>query len=321
MTYKSIIISSGHGKYVRGACGILDEVDEARLVVEKLADELRERGVDVKTYHDDVSKTQNENLTRIVDFHNKHIRQLDISVHFNAYEQVSKPMGTEVLYVSQSTLAGQLSAAIAGCGFINRGPKKRTDLYFLNETDGPAVLLEVCFVDSEADAAVYEEQFDEICEAIADVLADDDEHERPEPPEPDATFHVVGTCSYFGGPDDVTGMTDDEGLAFIYEVQDAPHLFLPEGTPGTEGMGLARRLNPYVPYVACRWDYDETSKEFLLEHMALVKSTKNGTFIKAFPADWGPNENTGRVADLSPGLMDYLGIETDDEVEVIFPYD
>jgi N-acetylmuramoyl-L-alanine amidase len=320
MTYKSVVISSGHGKYVRGAAGILDEVDEARRVVNMVADILSEKDVDVVTYHDDVSKTQSENLERITDFHNSKQRELDISVHFNAYEQVSKPMGTEVLYLTQSALAGEVSAAIASCGLINRGAKKRTDLYFLNNTDGPAILIEVCFVDSEADAEIYQEQFDEICDAIADVLAADDAFERPEPPEPDAAFHAIGTCSYFGGPDD-TGVTDDEGLAFIYEVQDAPHLFLPEGTPGTENMGLARRLNPYVPYVACRWDYDETSKEFLLEHMALVKSLKNGTAIKAFPADWGPNKNTGRVADLSPGLMDYLGIETDDEVEVIFPYD
>ena len=88
----SIVISSGHGKYVRGASGILDEVDEARLVVEKLAGMLRERGVDVVTYHDDVSTTQNENLQRITDFHNSKQRDLDISVHFNAYEQVEKPM-------------------------------------------------------------------------------------------------------------------------------------------------------------------------------------------------------------------------------------
>lgn len=321
MTYQNVVISSGHGKYVRGACGILDEVDEARLVVEKLAGMLRERDVEVVTYHDDVSTEQSENLQRITDFHNSKQRDLDISVHFNAYEQVEKPMGTEVLYVTQSALANDLAAAIAACGLINRGGKKRTDLYFLNNTDKPAVLLEICFVDSETDAAVYEEQFDEICEAIADVIAEDDEHERPEPPAPDAAFYAIGKCSYFGGPDDTTGMTDTEGLAFIYEVQDAPQLFLPEGTPGTEGTGLARRLNPYVPYVACRWDYDETSKEFLLEHMALVRSTKNGIAIKAFPADWGPNEKTGRVADLSPGLMDYLGVETDDEVEVIFPCD
>ena len=40
-----IVISSGHGKYVRGASGYLDEVDEARRVVEKVADDLRAKGV------------------------------------------------------------------------------------------------------------------------------------------------------------------------------------------------------------------------------------------------------------------------------------
>jgi hypothetical protein len=35
MSYDSIVISSGHGKYVRGASGLLDEVDEARRVVER----------------------------------------------------------------------------------------------------------------------------------------------------------------------------------------------------------------------------------------------------------------------------------------------
>ena len=43
MSYNRIVISSGHGKYVRGASGIIDEVDEARRVVEHLADELRAR--------------------------------------------------------------------------------------------------------------------------------------------------------------------------------------------------------------------------------------------------------------------------------------
>ena len=27
MPYKSIVISSGHGKYIRGASGVLDELD------------------------------------------------------------------------------------------------------------------------------------------------------------------------------------------------------------------------------------------------------------------------------------------------------
>ena len=133
---------------MRGASGILDEVDEARRVVERVAEELRDRGVDVKTFHDDTSHSQNENLKTIVNYHNAQTRELDVSVHFNAFEQIDKPMGTEVLYVTQSALAGQLSAAIASCGFINRGAKKRTDLYFLNNTEMPSVLLEICFVDS-----------------------------------------------------------------------------------------------------------------------------------------------------------------------------
>jgi hypothetical protein len=54
----------------------------------------------------------------------------------------------------------------------------------------------------------------------------------------------------------------------------------------------------------------------LLEKVALVYAPETGVALKAFPADWGPNESTGRVADLSPCLMDDLGIKTDGEVEV-----
>jgi N-acetylmuramoyl-L-alanine amidase len=131
-------------------------------------------------------------------------------------------------------------------------------------------------------------------------------------------MHLTGKCSWFGGPQD-TGVAPDEGLAFIYEVDDAPHLFLPTQPPGTTG--LARRLDPKIFYIACRWDYDEFPKPSLLENLALVRAPSTGKSIIAFPADWGPNENTGRVCDLSPGLMEALGITTDDEVEVTYPFD
>ena len=117
MPYNRICISSGHGKYVRGASGIIDEVDEARRVVDLVAKMLNSRDVNATRYHDDISKTQNENLNRIVDFHNSQSRDLDVSVHFNAYEQVSKPMGTEVLYLTQSLLAGQISSRYCECWF------------------------------------------------------------------------------------------------------------------------------------------------------------------------------------------------------------
>lgn len=169
--YGSIVVSSGHGLYVRGAEGVLDEVDEARNVVIRVAEELSKRKCQVKTFHDNSSHDQQTNLETIVNYHNAQVRDLDVSVHFNAYEHTDKPMGTECLYVTQSTLANQMANAIAACGFVNRGGKKRTDLYFLNQTQMPSILIEVCFVDSTADADVYKKQFGKICSAIATVLS------------------------------------------------------------------------------------------------------------------------------------------------------
>jgi N-acetylmuramoyl-L-alanine amidase len=314
-----IAISAGHGLLVRGASSdMLDEVDEARRITTRLGQELADRGVDVRTYWDDVSTSQSENLRRITDWHNSEYTDLNVSVHLNAYEQVSKPMGCEVLYVTQKNLAAKVSAAIADSGLIDRGAKYRDDLYVLNETVAPAILLEVLFLDSEADVEIYKTHFDLICESIANVLGGEESDIAPEPVPPASLFTAVGKCSYFGGPDDM-GVDEDEGLAFIYEIEQAPHLFLPE-TDETEGLGLARRLNPFVHYLACRWDYNVTPKETLLQHMALVTAVKTGVALTAFPADWGPHEDTDRVADLSPGLMKDLGIETDDDVAVIYPY-
>lgn len=312
-----IVISSGHGLHVRGASGIIDEVDEARRVVGALASELRSRGVEVVTYNDDVSTTQNENLNRIVDFHNAQMRDLDVSIHFNAYEQVEGPMGTECLYLTQSALAAEVAAAIASCGFVNRGPKKRTDLFFLNETEMPSILIEVCFVDSEADTKLYKREFDDIIESLAE-LVEGSPVPLPPPDTEEGLFYAKGPCSFFGGPND-DGVDDDEGLAFFEDIEEAPHLFL--AVPPPDASGLARRLNPYVPYIACRWDYDKTPKTMLMGmDVARVTATRTGRSMLAFPADWGPHEDTGRVADLSPSLLLSLGIETDDEVEVVYPW-
>jgi N-acetylmuramoyl-L-alanine amidase len=191
MPYDSIAISSGHSKYVRGAsCPPpgLDEVDEARKVVERLANELESRGVDVEFFHDDESKTQDENLKRITDWHNNQSRDLDISVHFNAHSGGSdKPYGCEVLYITQGKLAADLSEAIASAsGLINRGAKENSNLYFLNNTEMPAVLLEICFVDSYADADIYRKHFEAICAEMADLLGgtEIDEEEVIELPPP-----------------------------------------------------------------------------------------------------------------------------------------
>ena len=128
-------------------------------------------------------------------------------------------------------------------------------------------------------------------------------------------FQAAGKVSWFGGPQD-KGVSPSEGLAFIYTYDTAPYLFLPKQPPNTTG--LARRLDPDVFYVACRWDYAKTPKTMLAtSEQALVQAGEK-KFL-AWPSDWGPHEDTGRVADISPGLMAALGIETDDVVEVTYP--
>jgi N-acetylmuramoyl-L-alanine amidase len=170
-----IVISSGHGKYIRGASGYpvppqLDEVDEARKVVEAVADFWRQSGVEVVTFHDNTSHDQNTNLHTIVNFHNNQTRDLDVSVHFNAYD--GSAHGTEVLYVTQSSLATKVCNAICAAGpFTNRGGKYRGDLYFLNNTEEPAILLEVCFCDNTGDSNTYRAKFNTICEAIAESIS------------------------------------------------------------------------------------------------------------------------------------------------------
>ena len=324
---RRIAISSGHGKYIRGASGApvppqIDEVNEARRVVDRVAEMLG-----CVKFHDDTSHDQSTNLSTIVAWHNRQTRDLDVSVHFNAYDHSAH--GTEVLYVSNAGLeiATPTCNAICDAGnFTNRGAKKRTDLAFLNGTNEPAILIETCFCDNTNDSNKYRVNFEAICRAIAEEISGQEFSEQPpieQPPEPEvppeALLYVSGKCSWFGGPED-TGVSPSEGLAFLYEVDDAPQLFLPYQPSGTTG--LARRLNPHVHFVACRWDYGVTSKYMLANsnQMALVKNPKTGFALTAFPADWGPNESTGRVADLSKGLLDDLDLTTDDVVEVTYPY-
>jgi N-acetylmuramoyl-L-alanine amidase len=323
----AIVISSGHGKYIRGASGYLDEVDEARRVVPQVAEYLRQMGCTVHEFHDDVSTTQNENLQRIVAFHDSKQRDLDVSVHFNAYQTTQKPMGCEVLYVTQKDLAAKMSAEMAAeADWPNRGAKKRTDLYFLNNTDEPAVLIEVCFVDSKSDEEQYRQHFDGVCRAIAESITgltiEGQPPEQPpeHPPDIYPTLELQGKVSWFGGPED-DGVSPSEGLAFIYNYEEAPYLFLPYQPEGTSG--LARRLDPSVFYLATRWDYSKYPKEMLAsgKYKARVTNPDTGKSHLAFPADWGPNEATDRVCDVSQGLLDALGLDTDDEVDVMFPAD
>ena len=113
-------------------------------------------------------------------------------------------------------------------------------------------------------------------------------------------------------------MSPSEGLA-LFEPADLndprySYLFLSAPPPGTSGLG--RRLDPTKYYLACRWDYSQTPRALLRDSVATVLNPQNGRSVSARPVDWGPNPDTNRVADLSPGAAGALGLNTDDFVTV-----
>ena len=170
MGYNQVNISSGHSINCQGAADIINEVTEARKVVDRVYEIVKASGKQCYKYHD-TSSSSTQNLVNIVNWHNGFKDGVDVSIHFNAYTHVDKPMGVEVCYYSNSSLATAVSKEIATAGgFIDRGAKQRTGLYFLKHTNKPAILIEVCFVDSVADVNLYRANFERICQAIAKSL-------------------------------------------------------------------------------------------------------------------------------------------------------
>ena len=170
MGYNQVNISSGHSINCQGAKDIINEVTEARKVVDRVYEIIKASGKQCYKYHD-TSSSSTQNLVNIVNWHNGFKDGVDVSIHFNAYTHINKPMGTEVCYYSNSSLAAAVSKEIATAGgFIDRGAKQRTGLYFLKHTNKPAILIEVCFVDSVADVNLYRANFERICQAIAKSL-------------------------------------------------------------------------------------------------------------------------------------------------------
>lgn len=169
---KKFVISSGHGKIVGGAVGFINERAEAVKVVDRvyaiLTNSYNGRGY---RYHESTAQNQSQNLANIVNYHNSKDRELDVSVHFNSAS--ASATGTECLYYDAKSLSTKMSAAMAKALDVrDRGPKERTELYFLRNTTKPAILLEVCFVSNKDDVAKYKANFERLCQAIAKVIAD-----------------------------------------------------------------------------------------------------------------------------------------------------
>lgn len=173
------ILSSGHGLKVSGASCFIDEVKEARKVVDRtkaIADIIKAKEVSI--FHENTATNKTTNVNNIIAHHNKQTRALDCSIHFNSAtfngaSKVDYGVGIEVLYATNSgkphaqALADKLAKAT---GLKNRGAKLRTNLAFLNKTNKPAILIEVCFVNSKEDVDLYNKNFEGLCIALAEYL-------------------------------------------------------------------------------------------------------------------------------------------------------
>ena len=169
-----ITLSAGHYGKCTGAIDLIDEGAEVIFVVEQLAKRLEHKQIQTNVIIDRVSKSKQHNLAYLVKQHNQTTRKLDVSIHFNSSkEKTAAGIGTEVLYVNPAlhSFAGKMSRAISAAGgFKNRGAKKRTDLAILNKTTAPAILIEICFVNSKEDYLLYCNYQFEIFDAIVLVL-------------------------------------------------------------------------------------------------------------------------------------------------------
>ena len=97
-----------------------------------------------------------------------------VSIHRNSSPYPNQYSGVETLvynrYGEAARLAYNINEQLELVGFINLGVNERPNLVVLNSTNMPAVLVEVGFINTDADNALFDERFYDIAQAIADGI-------------------------------------------------------------------------------------------------------------------------------------------------------
>ena len=175
-----VAIAGGHSANARGASGFIDEYDCDRAFVAQLVPAFESQGWYVTDCSNDADSVNGE-LAEECHIANASGADLFIAVHFNA----GGGTGTEVWHYPGSSAehyAESVSAELASAlGLRNRGAKATTGLYVLNRTTMPAILIEVCFVDTEQDAdAWHATSWDALCGAVVRGLGGDYDNDDKE---------------------------------------------------------------------------------------------------------------------------------------------
>ncbi|HBF5535261.1 N-acetylmuramoyl-L-alanine amidase [Clostridioides difficile] len=152
-----------------GATGYIDEGKENRILTDLIAKWLKQGGATVYTGKVDKS---NNYLAEQCQIANRQNVDVAIQIHFNADHTTLNKMGTETIYKTNNgkVYADRVNTKLATV-FKNRGAKSDVrGLYWLSHTKAPAILIEVCFVDSKADTDYYIRHKDIVAKLIAEGI-------------------------------------------------------------------------------------------------------------------------------------------------------
>lgn len=165
-------INCGHTLSKQPGCGAVGKIDESvetRNVGRALIGLFKSGGHTVVDCTNDYAKSTSENLEKIVNMANAQTLDLFVSIHFNS----GGGRGTEVYTYGGQKLKEAVGVCekIAALGFNNRGVKDGSGLYVVRRTSAKAMLIEVCFVDTD-DADKYKSiGYEKIAAAIYEAIA------------------------------------------------------------------------------------------------------------------------------------------------------
>lgn len=191
-----ICVVAGHTSTGKGtgAVGYINESTENRVVAKKVVEYLKQAGHEA--VYGEINKSDNY-LAEQVAIANKSKYDLVVQIHFNA----GGGTGTETLYKTTNgkKYAERVTKSL-GKMYKQRGAKQRNDLYWLNKTNAPAILVETCFVDSKVDTDKYLSNKAYTARLIAEGIIGQEIVEKPVSPNistsSDTLYRVViGTCT------------------------------------------------------------------------------------------------------------------------------
>jgi len=169
-----VVLDAGHGGANPGAVyngrQEKDDVLELAFAVGRV---LEDNGVDVYyTRTSDIYETPYQKAME----GNEVGADYFVSIHRNSSPYPNQYTGVETLvynrYGRAAELAYNINSQLEQVGFINQGVNERPGLVVLNSTEMPAVLLEVGFINTDADNELFDDRFNEIAAAIAQGILD-----------------------------------------------------------------------------------------------------------------------------------------------------